>query len=139
MEKFNGKWELVTGSYENLEAFSEKMGVLKEEVEMLKNAVMTTTIKMEGNKQRMTLECNGEPMKQELCFTEGEPLEYKGFEGSNMTSDYKWNGDRIAEKHKAEKDGTTREWTVERYIEGDMMVAKSTKDDVSMTYKMKKI
>ncbi|XP_071096428.1 fatty acid-binding protein Fh15-like [Haliotis cracherodii] len=139
MEKFNGKWELVPELYENLEAFSEKMGVTKEEVEMLRNAIMITTIKIEGNKQHMTLEYKGQPMKQELYFTEGEPLEYKGIEGSKMTSDYKWNGDRIAEKHKAEKEGTTKEWNVERYIEGEMLVAKSTKDDVSMIYKMKKI
>ncbi|XP_067660942.1 fatty acid-binding protein type 2-like [Haliotis asinina] len=139
MEKFNGKWELVPELYENMDAFSEKMGVPQEQKDMIKNLVMISTLKLEGNKLHLVIEYKGQPIKQELCFTEGEPLDYKGFDGSEMTTEYTRKGDRLYEKHKAVTKGITREWTVERYIEGDMQVAISRKDDVSMTYKMKRV
>ncbi|XP_046583671.1 uncharacterized protein LOC124290867 [Haliotis rubra] len=139
MEKFNGKWELVPESYENMDAFSEKLGVPKEQMDLIKSLVMITTLKLEENKLHVLVEYKDQPMKQELCFTDGEPLDYKELDGSEMTTEYTRKGDRLHEKHKSVSKGTTMEWTVERYIEGDMQVAISSKDDVSMTYKMKRV
>ncbi|XP_046367362.1 fatty acid-binding protein-like [Haliotis rufescens] len=137
MEKFVGKWEVRPELTQNFDAFSDTMEIPAEKRELYKNMQATYTFALDGSTLVARLETKG--FNQELRFQLGVPLSYKSFDGSSMTSCINMKGGHFVESHKMEKDGTTREWTTDRCIEGDYMVGVQTKDGVSMTTKLKRL
>ncbi|XP_046583672.1 fatty acid-binding protein-like [Haliotis rubra] len=137
MEKFIGKWQTQPKLTENFDAFADKMGVEPARREIYKNMDAVYTFSMDGKTLVGGMETKG--FKQDVRFELGVPVSYKSFDGANMTSCITMKDGRFFETNKMEREGTTREWTTERYIEGGFMVGVQTKDGVSMKIKLKKL
>ncbi|XP_067660943.1 fatty acid-binding protein-like [Haliotis asinina] len=137
MEKFLGKWQLQSKLTENFDAFADKMEIEPEKREIYRNMETVYTFSMDGKTLVAGMEVKG--FKEEVRFELGVPVSYKTFDGANMTSCITMKDGRFFETHKMEREGKTREWTTERYIEGDFMVGVQTKDGVSLKSKLKKL